>query len=119
MKQEVNQSNIKIVLNETENVAGNAKQTTNPVMLHGNIHFSETTHIYKCILNFCTLLSCNFLLKSHRSSHHRCSTKKLFLKIFQYSQENTCVFNLLQTYLETYYRIKKKTYKWFFLKPQA
>ena len=26
-----------------------------------------------------------------RSSHHRCSIKKLFLKISQYSQENTCV----------------------------
>ena len=26
-----------------------------------------------------------------RSSHRRCSIKKLFLKISQYSQENTCV----------------------------
>ena len=122
MKQEVNQSNIKIVLNETENVAGNPKQTTNPVLLHGNIHFSETPHIYKCMLNFCTLLSCNSLLKSHRSSHHRCSTKKLFLKFFQYSQANTCFFNKvagLHNFLETYYRIKKKTCKWFFLKPHA
>ena len=27
----------------------------------------------------------------YRSSHQMCSIKKLFLKIVQYSQENTCV----------------------------
>ena len=27
----------------------------------------------------------------NRSSHRRCSIKKLFLKILQYSQDNTCV----------------------------
>ena len=30
-------------------------------------------------------------LPAHRSSHRRCSTKKLFLKISQNSQENNCV----------------------------
>ena len=62
-------------------------KTNNPVLLHWNINFSDTQHIYKCILIFCTPLSCNSSLKSHRSSHHRCSTKKLLLKISQYSQE--------------------------------
>ena len=31
------------------------------------------------------------LLKTYRSSHRRCSVKKVFLKISQNSQENTCV----------------------------
>ena len=47
-------------------------------------------------------------LKCHRSSHHRCSAKKLFLKILQYSQENTCFFNKvagLHNFLDTYYKI--------------
>ena len=86
-------------------------QTNDPVLLHENIHFSETPYIYIWILNFCTPLSCNSSLKSHRSSHHRCSTKKLLLKIFQYPQENTCVFNKvagLHNFLETYYKIKRK-----------
>ena len=29
--------------------------------------------------------------KRYRSSHHRCFTKRLFLKSLPYSQENTCV----------------------------
>ena len=51
-----------------------------------------------------------------------CSTKKLFLKISQYSQVNTCEFNKvvgLHNFSETYYKIKKKTWEWFFLKPRA
>ena len=73
-------------------------QTNDTVLLHENIHFSETPYIYICILNFCTPLSCNSSIKSHRSSHYRCSTKKLLLKIFQYPQENTCVFNKAANY---------------------
>ena len=45
--------------------------------------------------------------------------KKLFLKILWYSQEKACVFDKvagLHNFLETYYKIKKKTCKWFFLK---
>ena len=67
-------------------------------------------------------LSCNSSLKSHRSSHHRWFTKKQFLKIFAIFTGNTCVFNKvagLHKFLETYYKIKKKTWKWFFLKAQA
>ena len=92
------------------------------MLLHGNIHFSETPQIYICMLNFRAPLPCNSSLKSHRSRHFRCSTIKLFLKISQYSQENTCVFNKvagLQNVLKTYYEIKKKTCEWFFLKPRA
>ena len=92
------------------------------MLLHGNIHFSETPQIYICMLNFRAPLPCNSSLKSHRSSHLRCSTIKLFLKISQYSQENTCVFNKvagLQNVLKTYYETKKKTCEWFFLKPRA
>ena len=33
-----------------------------------------------------------------RSSHWRCSAKKMFLKILQYSQENTCVRVSLQAF---------------------
>ena len=97
-------------------------ETNDPVLLHGNIHFSETPHIFICILNFRTPLSCNSSLKSHRSGHHRCSTKMLFLKILQYSQESTCVFNKvadLHNFLKTYYKIKRKTCQWFFLKPRV
>ena len=64
-------------------------------------------------------------LKCQRSSHHRCSAKKLFLKISQYSQENTCFFNkvtglhiFLDIYLLQNYS-NKKTCKWFFVKPTA
>ena len=63
-------------------------------------------------------------LKCHRSSHHRCSAKKLFLKILQYSQENTCFFNKVAG-LHNFFRYllqnysNKKTCKWFFVKPQA
>ena len=97
-------------------------QTNDTVLLHENIHFSETPYIYICILNFCTPLSCNSSIKSHRSSHYMCSTKKLLLKIFQYPQENTCVFNKaagLHNFLVTYYKIKKKTCEWLFLKPRT
>ena len=97
-------------------------ETNDPVLLHGNIHFSETPHIYICILNFRTPLSCNSSFKSHRSSHRKCSTKNLFVEILQFSQENTCVFNKvvrLHNFLETYYKIKKKTCEWFFLKLRA
>ena len=68
------------------------------------------------------LLSCNSSIKSHRSSRHRCSTKKLFLKTSQYSQKKACDFNKvagLHNFLETYYKTKKKTCEWFFLKPPA
>ena len=34
----------------------------------------------------------------YRSSHQRCSAKKVFLKILQYSQENTCVGVSLRTF---------------------
>ena len=34
----------------------------------------------------------------YRSSHRRCSAKKVFLKILQYSQENTCVGVSLRTF---------------------
>ena len=59
--------------------------------LWGTTYLHIWIHIY--ILNFCTPLSCNSSLKSHKSSHHRCFTKKVFLKILQYSQQNISVFN--------------------------
>ena len=43
--------------------------------LWGTTYLHIWIHIY--ILNFCTPLSCNSSLKSHRSSHHRC--KNLYL----------------------------------------
>ena len=97
-------------------------ETNDPVLLDGNLHFSETPHIYICILNFRTPLSCNCSFKSHRSSHRKCSTKKLFLEILQYSQESICVLNKaagLHNFLETYYKIKKNTCEQFFLKLRA
>ena len=40
-------------------------ETNGPVLLHRNIHFTETPHIYICILNFRTPLPpCNSSLKS-------------------------------------------------------
>ena len=39
-------------------------ETNGPVLLHRNIHFTETPHIYICILNFRTPLFCNSWLKS-------------------------------------------------------
>ena len=42
---------------------------------------------------FPTALQVDIRLKCQRSSHRRCFAKKLFLKISQYSQENTCFFN--------------------------
>ena len=41
-------------------------------------------------------------------SQKQSSAKKLFLKISQYSQENTCFFNKvagLRNFLDTYYKI--------------
>ena len=38
-------------------------ETNGPVLLHRNIHFTETPHIYICILNFHTPLPCNSSLK--------------------------------------------------------
>ena len=38
-------------------------ETNGPVLLHRNIHFTKTPHIYICILNFRTLLPCNSSLK--------------------------------------------------------
>ena len=35
--------------------------------------------------------SCEIFQDTFRSSHERCYVKKMFLKIWQYSQENTCV----------------------------
>ena len=40
------------------------------------------------LIFYCTHV---FLLERFKSSHRRCSIKKLFLKISQYSQKNTCV----------------------------
>ena len=77
-----------------------AKQTTQ-LLLHGN-HLMWTaflgditwnyamifklinwlTSIYIYLLNICTPLSCNSSLKSHRSSHQRCSLKRIVLKKF-------------------------------------
>ena len=39
-------------------------ETNGPVLLHRNIHFTETPHIYICIQNFRTPLPCNCSLKS-------------------------------------------------------
>ena len=79
MKQGLNQSNMQIVLSEAENIAWNAKQMTQccctGIYLWGTTYLHIWIHIY--ILNFCTPLSCNSSLKSHRSSHHRC--KNLYL----------------------------------------
>ena len=38
-------------------------ETNGPVLLHRNIHVTETLHIYICILNFRTPLPCNFSVK--------------------------------------------------------
>ena len=113
MKQGVNQSIIKTV--EWAWKCCMKCETNDLVLLHGNIHFTETPRIYMCILNFCTPLSCNSSLKSHRGSQHRCSVKKLVLKILPYSWENTCVFNKVASL----HNFLKKTCKWFFLKPQV
>ena len=40
---------------------------------------------------FCVWSLLAWEISLNRSSHRRCSIKKLFLKISQYSQENTCV----------------------------
>ena len=59
----------------------------NQLLQDGNKHFSETPrflrliNIYTNILDFCTPLFSKSSLKSYRSSHQRCSLKKLFLKI--------------------------------------
>ena len=83
----------------------------------------DTTHLHMYNeFPYYSMVSCNSSLKSHRSCHHRCSTKNLFLKILQNSQENTCVFNKVAVphiFLETYYKIKKNPCKLFFLKPWA
>ena len=55
--------------------------------------------------NCCSFCQADICLKSHRSSHHRCSAKKLLLKILQYSQENTSFFNKvagLHNFLDTH-----------------
>ena len=46
--------------------------------------------------------------KHHRSSHRRCSVKKMFLKVSQISPENTCVGVCFQYGLQTCNSIKKR-----------
>ena len=53
------------------------------------------TFLYIYLLNFHTPFSCNSLLKSHRSSHQRCSIK-LFLKLVCYFLSNFYLFTKWQ-----------------------
>ena len=39
----------------------------------------------------CPILIANFMIRGTESAVRRCSSKQVFLKILQYSQENTCV----------------------------
>ena len=99
IKQRVNQSNIKIVLNEPEN----AKQMSQCCCMGTYISKTPHMHMYN-EFPYYTMVSCNSSLKSHRSCHHRCSTKKLFLKILQNSRENTCVFNKVASSSSYFFR---------------
>ena len=77
------------------------------------------TFIYICPLNFCTPLSCNYLLEIQRSSYQcdsllqRCSLKKLFLNISQYYQVfliNFQVFRSIQVFSCEYWKNFKSDY---------
>ena len=51
-----------------------------------NCHFSVSLRKFQLLWRFCRTWS-----KDHFRSNRRCSVKKVFLKILQNSQENTCV----------------------------
>ena len=71
----------------------------------------------KCLTFFCQFIS---LLKNihYRSSHQRCSVKKMFLKISQNSPENTCACNfitketLAQVFFCKFCEISKNTFSY-------
>ena len=68
------------------------------------------TFIYIYLQNFCTPLSCNSSLKSHRSNHKRCSIRKSVIKNFAIFTEKHLYFVDLQVCIV----IKKRLqHRWF------
>ena len=62
-----------------------------------NISTIAVVHYFSQWASFCSICDCKNFTKlvpsqtPSRSSHRRCSVKKLFLKIYETLQENTCI----------------------------
>ena len=66
----------------------NSQDTINP-LCPCSLEIESTSHFFLCYQNFIPRRT-NLMNELCRSSHRRCSVKRMFLKILQNSQENTC-----------------------------